>query len=167
VDSVYFNSAYTGLIEGRLPNGATNITRLALATPGAGNEWGVDTDRDGLPDLWETAFGLNPNDPQDANLDTDGDGLSNLDEYLSGTNPTSAQSGLDLSLSNLGQGAFELSFEAMPGKTYTIWGRDAWGAGDWFRFRDLSPVAVKSVTKITDLPPAGKTQRYYQLMVNP
>jgi hypothetical protein len=46
----------------------------------------VDSDGDGLPDLWETAFGLNP-DGNDANGDPDGDGLSNLQEYGRGTDP--------------------------------------------------------------------------------
>ncbi len=31
---------------------------------------GYDTDRDGMPDEWELASGLNPNDPEDANLYT-------------------------------------------------------------------------------------------------
>jgi len=47
-----------------------------------------DADHDGLPDAWETAYGLDPaedgtSDKLDGSLgDFDGDGLSNLDEYL-------------------------------------------------------------------------------------
>lgn len=41
----------------------------------------IDTDSDGLPDVWETANGLNPDDPSDVDLDADGDGLSNWEEY--------------------------------------------------------------------------------------
>ncbi|HVT89593.1 MAG TPA: hypothetical protein VHD56_12125 [Tepidisphaeraceae bacterium] len=47
----------------------------------------VDTDHDGLPDDWETAHGLNPRDPADANLDKDNDGYTNLEEYINGTDP--------------------------------------------------------------------------------
>jgi hypothetical protein len=46
-----------------------------------------DVDNDGMPDAWETQYGLNPNDPSDATQDKDGDGVTNLQEYLAGTNP--------------------------------------------------------------------------------
>ncbi len=41
-----------------------------------------DSDNDGIPDAWEIAHGLNPNDAADANLDRDGDGYTNIEEYL-------------------------------------------------------------------------------------
>ncbi len=47
----------------------------------------VDTDRDGMPDEWETEHGLNPNKPSDAAEDIDRDGLTNLEEYQRGTSP--------------------------------------------------------------------------------
>ena len=46
-----------------------------------------DTDKDGIPDWWETEFGLKL-DADDSTADTDEDGLTNLEEYNSGTNPT-------------------------------------------------------------------------------
>jgi hypothetical protein len=42
----------------------------------------VDSDHDGMPDVWEKAHGLNPNDPSDANQDLNGDGYTNLEKYL-------------------------------------------------------------------------------------
>lgn len=41
----------------------------------------TDTDRDGMPDAWETAHGLNPNDPEDRNAVGEG-GYTRLEEYL-------------------------------------------------------------------------------------
>lgn len=41
-----------------------------------------DSDRDGMPDAWERARGLNPSDARDGNADRDGDGYTNLEEYL-------------------------------------------------------------------------------------
>ena len=42
----------------------------------------LDTDQDGMPDDWENANNLDPNDPQDRNDDLNGDGYTNLEEYL-------------------------------------------------------------------------------------
>ena len=44
----------------------------------------VDTDGDGMPDDWEKANGLNPNDPSDANGDCTGDGYTNIEKYING-----------------------------------------------------------------------------------
>lgn len=41
----------------------------------------ADSDRDGMPDAWETAHGLNANDPTDGNA-TQNDGYTNLEHYL-------------------------------------------------------------------------------------
>lgn len=41
----------------------------------------VDTDGDGMPDEWETANGLNPNDKTDGN-NTDESGYTNLEKYM-------------------------------------------------------------------------------------
>lgn len=48
----------------------------------------VDTDGDGMPDEWEKANGLNPNDPGDANKDCTGDGYTNIEKYINGISTT-------------------------------------------------------------------------------
>ncbi|HMZ78561.1 MAG TPA: Ig-like domain-containing protein, partial [Acidobacteriota bacterium] len=50
----------------------------------------TDTDHDGMSDACETASGLDPNNPVDADGDLDGDGLTNGDECALGTLPTNA-----------------------------------------------------------------------------
>lgn len=47
-----------------------------------------DSDSDGMPDDWETQYGLNPNDASDASKDLSGDGYTNIEKYLNGTDPT-------------------------------------------------------------------------------
>jgi hypothetical protein len=47
----------------------------------------VDTDKDGMPDAWEKKYGLNPNDPSDAQGDLNGDGYTNIEDYINGVNP--------------------------------------------------------------------------------
>ncbi len=51
-----------------------------------------DEDGDGMNDVWENVYGLNPNSPADAFGDPDADGLINLAEYRAGTNPRKADS---------------------------------------------------------------------------
>jgi hypothetical protein len=46
-----------------------------------------DSDGDGMPDDWEKAHGLNPNDPSDASGDLNGDGYTNIEEFINGTDP--------------------------------------------------------------------------------
>ena len=55
--------------------------------PAAGAVASADTDNDGMPDDWERANGLNPDDASDGPADADGDGYTNLEEYLNRTNP--------------------------------------------------------------------------------
>lgn len=51
----------------------------------------VDTDSDGMPDIWETERGLNPNDASDAAADRDNDGYTNIEEYINSLVPENAE----------------------------------------------------------------------------
>ena len=70
-----------------------------------------DTDKDGLPDAWEDANGLNKLNPADATQDTDKDGRNNLQEYHDGTDPKSpnAEFACDLNLTDQPQWSGESS----------------------------------------------------------
>lgn len=48
----------------------------------------TDSDHDGMPDVWEKARGLNPNDGSDGVKDRNGDGYTNLEEFLNGISAT-------------------------------------------------------------------------------
>ena len=48
----------------------------------------ADSDGDGMPDEFESRYGLDPDDGSDASRDPDGDGFTNIEEYVNGTEPT-------------------------------------------------------------------------------
>jgi hypothetical protein len=66
----------------------TRQTDTGLANSGYGTLAGgtapVDTDRDGMPDAWETRYGLNPNSAADATGDFDRTGYTNVEKYVNG-----------------------------------------------------------------------------------
>jgi uncharacterized repeat protein (TIGR01451 family) len=85
------------LLELDLDNDATYETSGELpweVIAGAGSQPG-DVDGDGLPDSWESTYGLSNDTYADAGEDGDVDTLSNYEEYLLGTNPTSGDSDAD------------------------------------------------------------------------
>ncbi len=47
----------------------------------------VDTDRDGMADVFENLYGFQMGDSSDNIQDSDGDGYTNIEEFLNGTNP--------------------------------------------------------------------------------
>jgi ubiquitin len=79
---------------------------------------GEDSDLDGIPDSWETTYGLDAT-TSNANTDSDGDGFSDFAEYVSGTSPIDN----DDYFSHTGayhNDQFALQFETKAGRTYTL-----------------------------------------------
>lgn len=79
----------------RGPGGDPGNWIPGVATPGRVNQSGfgdLDSDADGMPDLWEQAHHLRADLASDADLDSDGDGRNNLQEFLDGTDPENAKS---------------------------------------------------------------------------
>jgi len=55
-----------------------------------------DSDSDGMPDEWETKYGLNPNDASDAIGDLNGDGYTNIEKFIYNIDPTRTVNWKDL-----------------------------------------------------------------------
>lgn len=64
--------------DGERIDSQSEVGGWGVVNPGAAV---VDTDRDGIPDAWESANGTNPNSA-DNNGDVNGDGYTNLENYL-------------------------------------------------------------------------------------
>lgn len=80
----------------------------------------ADTDADGMPDVWESAAGLNPS-VNDGAADADGDGAGNLAEFIAGTQPRDSASRLRIASAGLAaDGEFTVSWQAVAGKIYRI-----------------------------------------------
>ncbi len=84
---------------------------------------GWDSDHDGLPNWWETLFGLNPNsvagDFSESNADPDGDGYTRLDDYLAWMAKPHVECltghAVDIDLSQLTTGYTSLPVHAVSG----------------------------------------------------
>lgn len=137
----------------------------AAPTAGRGDSVPVlDTDHDGIPDAWETANGLDPQNPNDAGLDPDGDGLSNLQEYLAGTNPRDGSSALRL-VASLQNGQLQLSFQGVAGKAYTLQYLTSVADSGWTLLAEVPTLAQSQPVHLVD--PSGITSesRFYRLLL--
>lgn len=47
----------------------------------------ADSDSDGMPDAWETKYGLDPKNVSDASADLNVDGYTNIEDFLNGVDP--------------------------------------------------------------------------------
>ena len=118
-----------------------------------------DTDRDGLPDEWETGrAGFAINDPADGARDDDNDGLSNAAEYFAGTDYLDPNSKLRLELTGVSPATVTLL--AASNRTYTVQFTDGLAPANWSKLADL--VARTNTHPETVADPAARTNRFYR-----
>ena len=129
----------------------------ALGPSGAG-----DHDSDGMPNSWEDANGLNPNNEDDAEEDADEDGFTNLQEYRAGTDPQDVQSFLQLGPIAVVPGALVIEFHAAAGITYSIIYRPEVEVGPWTKLIDVPAQASAGFLRVFD--PSPDPKRFYRLV---
>ncbi len=135
----------------------------AAPTPQPGSAGSVDTDSDGMPDVWEDLYSLNKFSPADAGLDNDGDGMTNLQEYLAGTNPLVAGSVLRLNVSLTPANAARLRFDAVSNKSYTLQHQPTPDAGAWTNLQSISAAPSNRTVVVTNAPVANT--RFYRVIL--
>lgn len=121
-----------------------------------------DTDMDGLPDAWETANGLNPNDNTDADDDTDGDGATSTDEYIAGTDPRNGASVLRAATSTLPNGSVVISFDAVAGKSYRIEASTSLTGGSWSTVATFPVQGASGPLSFTDTDAVTEQRKFYR-----
>lgn len=88
IGTVSSNGLVTAITSGNLIVSASN--EMVLSSISIPVQLSGDSDGDGMPDDFELANGLNPNNPIDALEDMDTDGLTNLEEFNLGTGVNNA-----------------------------------------------------------------------------
>jgi hypothetical protein len=141
-----------------------NSLNWSAAAPTAGQLTTTDRDGDGMPDEWELANQLDPDNATDAALDDDGDGYTNLQEYRAGTNPRDAASALKLTSVNAQGSGLRLQFNAMAGHSYTIQRRNDLTGGGWLKLQDFQASQTNGLQELTDWAPTNSPLRFYRLV---
>ena len=110
-----------------------------------------DSDKDGMPDVWEDANGFNKFYFLDGYQDTDGDGINNRDEYLAGTNPRLADTD--------GDGIKDLVERTNSSNPLIASSRPEFAGANWPSGQDLDgnglPDAWEIKYRAFNLPPNG------------
>jgi hypothetical protein len=140
------------------------VTNAASLAPGINTTFNVtalaDVDGDGLPDTWETQYGLNPASDSDRAADKDGDGSLNWQEFQAGTDPTDPASYLKIDAVTAGLGA-TLTFGIPANRTCSV--EFSNGLGEpWQKLTDVIALPSSRVETVSD--PGFTEQRYYRLV---
>jgi hypothetical protein len=165
LDAVSVSPLPPGVSQGRFPDGSSTIVSMPPTPSAMNSSQFTDTDVDGIPDYWETAYGLNPGNPADAALDADGDGRSNKAEYLAGTDPRNGSSIFAARvIAGPGAGQWTVRFTVTAGKTYSVLYKNALTDATWTKLGDLPAQGSNGEVGLIDSSAGGATRRFYQVV---
>lgn len=135
-------------------------TREGFSDNGGGSS---DSDKDGMPDNWETDNKLNVG-VNDANGDADHDQLSNIDEYRLGTDPNSGSSFFKVTLIRDPVSAEDdqLTWNSRSGKTYLV----EWSPDLETPFTTIQTVTASGITTSTKVGNKA-TLGYFRVRLKP
>ncbi len=149
---------------------ASNAEQADLDADGIGDACDPDMDGDGIPNDWETLFGLDPGNGNDGNNDSDGDGKTNRDEFVADTNPTNATSVLYIEAVPEPDGGISIAFDASTNRQYQIVYKEGSLTNAWsfegFPFRPQSPTRT-TLQPAAENPSVTASSRFYRVMVVP
>lgn len=146
-----------------LRGSGNNPVNWFAAPPAAGWPPTHDRDGDGMPDEWELAHGLDPDNPEDAADDADNDGSTNLQEYLAGTDPRDPASALKLIVERESE-AVRLQFTSVAGRSYTVQCRDDLVDGIWEQLQVIEASPTNGVVQLADPITPEARSRFYRLV---
>jgi len=163
----YNPSKYTTIIDNQLQiqsSWSSPVVAQFIVLPATVNN--EDSDGDGMPDWWESEFGLDylsadGNDGADA--DPDGDGLSNIAEYLSNSNPLDGNSPLLLNFTMDNNNILHLYFKAFPMRTYSVLYSTNLNATIWNTYLDIPSVNEQQNIMI-DIPKQDNEFLFFRLI---
>jgi hypothetical protein len=127
----------------------------------------VDSDGDGIPNAWESLFGLNPF-VNDADLDYDGDGWTNKQEYIAGTNIADPKSRLVSTVTMGTNGDVSIDLQNTGARSYRIEKRSSLSPSTpWMPFID-NVYVTQPTLHITDPGAAAASpSAFYRAVVLP
>ncbi len=134
------------------PTASNLVNPLSVVNP--------DTDADGMPDAWETTYGLTVG-TNDAAADLDKDGTGNQAEFRLGLIPNSGSSFFKASANAT---THQVAWQGVAGLSFTIQRSPTLAAGSW---SDLATVTgVDGANTWTDPSPLGG-KAFYRVILNP